>query len=260
MTTEATEGGRASERRIAEDELRAARLDLAHVSRLALGELVASIAHEISQPLTSIQSNASVGLRRLSDEPGPDSVSELREIFVDIRDQSRRAADVVGRVRALASRRPVERHPLDVNEVAREIVRLVGTEARRRGVTVRTDLAPSLPAVAGDRVCLEQVLLNLVINAMDAMDQLEDAERQLLVRTRRLDAAVEIAVTDVGHGIPSDRMDRLFDAFFTTKKEGLGLGLAIVRTIVEAHDGRIWAEDHGGRGATFHMSLPVVTL
>ena len=239
-------------------QLRAARLDLAHASRLALaGELVASIAHEINQPLTSIQSNASAGLRRLNDGPGPSSVTELREIFLDIRGQSRRAADVVARVRALADRRPVERQLLDVNEVAGGIVRLVGTEVRRRGVTVRTELAPSLPAIAGDRVCLEQVILNLVSNAMDAMEQLDEEERQLLVRTRRLDAAVEIAVSDVGHGIPPDRMDRLFDAFFTTKREGLGLGLAIVRTIVEAHDGRIWAEDHGGRGATFRMTLPV---
>jgi two-component system sensor kinase FixL len=248
-----------TERKHAEDELRAARLELAHASRLALvGELIASIAHEINQPLTSIVGNASAALRRLADDVRPAEVTELREICIDIRDQVRRAADVVERVRALARKRPLERQALDVNEVTGDIVRLVGGEARRRGVTISTELGPSLPAIAADRVCLQQVMLNLMINAMDAMDQLEASERQVIVRTRRLDDAVEVAVTDIGHGIPADRLPRLFDAFFTTKNEGLGLGLAIARSIVEAHGGRIWAEDLGGRGATFRVSLPAL--
>ena len=184
--------------------------------------------------------------------------AELGEIFVDIRDESRRAGDVIARIRTLAGRRPLERQALDVNEVAGDIIRLVGGEARRRGVTLRTELGPSLPAIAADRVCMQQVLLNLMMNAMDAMDQLQSEERRVTVQTRRLDAAVEVAVSDIGHGIPPDHLARLFDAFFTTKREGLGLGLAVVRSIVEAHDGRIWAEDHGGRGATFHMTLPVL--
>jgi PAS domain S-box-containing protein len=248
-----------TERKHAEDELRAARLDLAHASRLALvGELIASIAHEINQPLTSILGNASAALRRLSSETRPAEVTEFREIFVDIRDQVRRAGDVVERVRALAGKRPLERQTLDVNEVTGDIVRLVGGEARRRGVTLRTDLGPSLPAVAADRVCLQQVMLNLMMNAMDAMDQLKASERLVIVQTRRLNNAVEVAVSDIGHGIPPDRLPKLFDAFFTTKKEGLGLGLAIARSIVEAHGGRIWAEDQGGRGATFRLSLPAL--
>ena len=248
-----------TERKHAEDELRAARLDLAHASRLALvGELIASIAHEINQPLTSILGNASAALRRLASESRPADTAELRDIFVDIRDQVRRSGDVVERVRALAGKRPLERQTLDVNEVAGEIVRLVGGEARRRGVTLRADLGPSLPAIAADRVSLQQVMLNLMMNAMDAMDQLEAGERLVTVQTRRLNNAVEVAVSDLGHGIPPDRLPRLFDAFFTTKKEGLGLGLAMARSIVEAHGGRIWAEDQGGRGATFRLSLPAL--
>ena len=247
-----------TDRRHAEEELRAARLDLAHASRLALvGELVASIAHEINQPLTSILSNASAGLRRLPAPTTTDDPKELREIFADIRDQGRRAAAVIERVRALAGKRPLERQALDINEVVGEIVTLVRGEARRRGVTLQAELGSSLPPIDADRVSLQQVMLNLMLNAMDAMDQLEPRDRRLVVSTRRQDDAVEVAVRDTGHGIPADRLPRLFDAFFTTKKEGLGLGLAIARSIVEAHGGRIWAEDHGGRGATFRLTLPL---
>ena len=246
-----------TERMNAVEELRAARVTLAHASRLALvGQFAASIAHEINQPLTSICNNASAGLHLLQKESHAAQADELREIFGDISEESRRAVDVIERVRALAGRRPLDRQTLDVNEVAREIVRLVGSEARRRGVTLRTELEPSLPAIAANRVCLQQVMLNLMMNAMDAMDA-ESEQRQVIVRTRRLDADVEVAVSDSGHGISPDHAPRLFDAFFTTKEEGLGLGLAIVRSIVEAHDGRIWADYYAGRGATFHLTLPV---
>ncbi len=248
-----------TDRKHAEEELRAARLELAHSSRLALvGELVASIAHEINQPLMSIHTNASAGLRQLHGKSGPAEAAELREIFGDIRDQSRRAGEVIERVRALAAKRPLERQALDVNEVAGGIVRLIGGEARRRGVKLRTELGRSLPAIAADRVSLQQVMLNLMMNAMDAMDQSEAEDRQVTVRTRQVDGAVEVAVSDTGHGIPRERLTRLFDAFFTTKEDGLGLGLAVVRSIVEAHDGRIWAEDHAGQGATFHVTLPAL--
>jgi C4-dicarboxylate-specific signal transduction histidine kinase len=246
-----------TELRHAREELRAAQIELAHASRLALvGELGALIAHEINQPLTSILANAIAGQRMLSSVPRPDEVPEVREIFKDIGDQSRRARDVIARIRALTSKRPLERQAIDVNEIAADMVRLIGKEATRRGVTLRTELGHSLPAIVADRVSLQQVMLNLMINAMDAMEQLEK-ERYVIVRTRRLDTAVEIAVSDIGHGIPADRLKTLFDAFFTTKKEGLGLGLAIARWIVEAHNGQIWAEDNGGRGATFRMTLPL---
>jgi C4-dicarboxylate-specific signal transduction histidine kinase len=247
-----------TERKHVEDELRAARLELVHASRLVLvGELMASIAHEINQPLTSIISNASAGLRRLGG--GDPDEAELREILIDVRDAGRRAGDVIDRLRALASKRSLQRQALDVNEVASDILRLVGGDARRRGITLRTELLPALPAIAADRVCLQQVMLNLILNAMDAMDQVEADARRLTVRTRRLPDAVEVAVSDTGHGVPADRLPRLFDAFFTTKNEGLGLGLAIARSIVEAHGGRIWAEDHGGQGATFRLTLPALT-
>jgi PAS domain S-box-containing protein len=248
-----------TERRHAEEELRAARLNLAHASRLALvGELMASLAHEINQPLTSILTNASAGLRGLTAAtPIP---AELGDIFADIRDQGRRAGDIIERVRALAGKRPLDLQALDMNQIAGEIVALVRGEARRRGVTLRTELVPSLPAIGADRVSLQQVMLNLMLNGMDAMDHLEAADRQLVVSTRGLTNAVEVSVSDTGHGIPADRLPRLFDAFFTTKKDGLGLGLAIARSIVEAHGGRIWAEDRGGSGATFRLAIPAVQL
>ena len=211
-----------TERKQAEEELRAARLDLAHASRLALvGELMASIAHEINQPLTAIVSNAGAGLI-LAAASGNEAT--IREILSDIRDQGRLASDVIERLRALSHKRPLELAPLDVNEVARDILRLVESDSHRRGVTLSAELAPRLPAVDADRVCLQQVLLNLVGNAMDAMDQVEARERQLVVRTRRLSDAVEVTVSDTGGGIPADRLPKLFDAFFTTKREGIGLG------------------------------------
>ena len=143
-----------------------------------------------------------------------------------------------------------------MNEVTREMLRLVGADARRRGIALNAELAPALPAVDADRVCLQQVMLNLIVNGMDAMDQVQGAARQLSIRTGHRKDAVEISVSDTGVGIPPERMPKLFDAFFTTKNEGIGLGLAIARSIVEAHRGRIWAEDNGGRGATFRLTVP----
>jgi two-component system sensor kinase FixL len=249
-----------TERKQAEEELRVARLDLAHASRLALvGELLASIAHEINQPLMSILANASTGLLLLDAEARPDEATQLRSIFSDVCDQSRRAADVIERLRALVRKRPIELQALDVNEVTRSTLRLVEGDARRRGVTLCAELAPSLPIVAADRVCLGQVLLSLMVNAMDAMDKVAVDERRLTVKTCRREDAVELAVSDFGHGIPAEGLPKLFDAFFTTKEGGLGLGLAIARSLVEVHHGQIWAENHGGGGATFRFTVPVPT-
>jgi PAS domain S-box-containing protein len=244
-----------TERKRMAEELRAARLDLAHASRLALvGELMASISHEIRQPLTSILGNTSAGLLMMDTRRA--EAGEIREILDDIRQQARRAVDVMERLRALVCKRPLELRALDVNDVAGGLLRLVEGDARRRGIALFSELAPSLPPVGADMVCLQQVVLNLIVNGMDAMDGTDGVARQLSVRTGRRDGSVEIAVSDTGHGIPAERMPKLFDAFFTTKKDGIGLGLAIARSIVEAHGGQIWAEDHGGRGATFRLTLP----
>jgi signal transduction histidine kinase len=204
--------------------------------------------------LTSIQLNASAGLRHLQSRAV--RVGLLRDLLTDILDQSRRSSDIIERVRALAARRPLERQPLDANDLAAGIVRLVAVEALRRGVTVRAELGASLPAITADRVSLQQVLMNLIINAMDAEAELATEQRVISVRTRHSGGSVEFAVRDAGPGIPADRLVRLFDAFFTTKPDGLGLGLAIARSIVEAHDGKIWAENHDGGGVTFHVALP----
>jgi PAS domain S-box-containing protein len=246
-----------TEYRRAEEQLQAARLDLAHASRLALiGELLASIAHEVNQPLTSIVSNATAGIGLLSRGGAAAREPELRAILADINDLGHRAAGVIHRVQTLSRKRPIERQRLDVNELVTDTLRLVESDARRRGIALRVELAPAPPVVAADRTWLQQVLLNLALNAMDEMDDIEPQQRVLVVRARSLPDAVEIAVTDNGHGIPPDRLPKLFDAFFTTKKHGIGLGLAIARSIVEAHDGKIFVEDHGGRGATFRVTLP----
>jgi PAS domain S-box-containing protein len=250
-----------TERRRAEDELRAARLNLVHASRLALvGELMASITHELRQPLTSILVNAGAGLRWLEGEARPVGSTELREILDDIRQQSHLARSVMDRLRALAAKRPLERGPLDVNDLTSDVLGLIEGDARRRSVALDRELMPALPPIDADRVCLQQVVLNLLLNAMDAMDQVAAHERRLVVRTGRLDDAVEVAITDSGPGIPADRLPMVFDAFFTTKKDGLGLGLAIARSLVEAHGGRIWAEGHAGRGVTFRLTLPTLQI
>jgi PAS domain S-box-containing protein len=245
----------------AEEQLQAARLDLTHASRLALiGELLASIAHEVNQPLMSIVSNAAAGLTLLDRTDGRTPPESLRAIFADINALGHQAGGVISRIQTLSRKRPLDRQVLDLRDLVEETLRLIGSDARRRRVTLVAELAPQLPPIAGDRVWLQQVLLNLAFNSMDAMEDIAADERRLIVTTRALGDKVEVVVTDSGHGIPADRLPRLFDAFFTTKKEGIGLGLAIARSIVEAHDGRISAEDLGGRGATFRVALPRVAL
>jgi PAS domain S-box-containing protein len=241
----------------AERELSAARLELSHASRLALvGELAASIVHEIRQPLTAILANAGAGTRLADSLGGNGTVQELREIFRDIEAESSSAAEIMDRLQALVRKRPLELRAVDVNAVANDVLQLVAPDARRRHVTLRADLAPSLPMIDADRVSLQHVILNLVVNAMDAMDQGDGEERRVVMQTRQAANQVECAVIDNGRGIAADHLSKIFDPFFTTKHDGIGLGLAIARSIVEAHSGRIWAEGHGGRGATFRLSLP----
>jgi PAS domain S-box-containing protein len=240
-----------TERKQAEE----ARQELAHASRLALlGELTASIAHEINQPLGAILSNADAAEMLLASSPP--ALDPVREILGDIRRDDLRASEVIGRLRALLRKRAMEVQPVSLNEVVSDVVALVRAESRRRGVVVAVQPAGDLPPVRGDRVHLQQVLMNLVLNGMDALADVP-REKRLTVRTGvKENGSVEIAVSDTGPGILPDRLPRLFDPFFSTKKDGMGLGLSIARSLVETHGGQIWAENNHDGGATFRFSLP----
>jgi PAS domain S-box-containing protein len=246
-----------TEHRQTQIALREARLELAHASRLALvGELLGSIAHEIKQPLTSILNNAAAGLRLMS--AGAEDW-ELRETFRDIQTDGRRAGEIIERLSSLMRKKPLERAEIDVNAVVADMVRLVEGDAERRSVTLELELA-ALPGIVADRVAVQQVVLNLLMNGMDAMDDTAADERRLTVRTSLGTDAVEVAISDVGRGIPAEVRSRLFEAFYTTKPGGLGLGLSIARSIVEAHGGRIDVGDHGERGTTFRVALPATAV
>ena len=243
-------------RRRAELDAQVQRSQLAHAARLAtVGELTASIAHEINQPLGAILSNADAA-EILLEAPEPD-LAEVRQILADIRRDNERASAVIQRLRALLERHELDRHRLDPNAVVREAMTLISHEANRRGMRLVEDLSSSMPAVQGDRVHLVQVLIVLLLNAIDAMDAIPPAGRRIVVSTGVADTMVEIAVRDAGPGIPAEDFSRLFDSFFTTKAKGMGLGLSIARTIVEAHGGRIWAENLAGGGALFRFRLAV---
>jgi PAS domain S-box-containing protein len=242
----------------AETQLAATRLELTHAARLAIvGEMTASIVHEIQQPLTAIQANASAGLHvARKGSCAPEAAEELGEIFTDIHAASGDATAIVQRLKTLSRKRPLELAPIDMNGVASDVLLLVAADASRRHITIHAELSRSLPRVQADRVSLQHVLLNLVVNAMEAIDD-DGQAGQVVVSTRPAMGAVECAVSDTGRGIAAGELPRIFDPFYSTKKDGIGLGLAIARTIVEAHSGRIWADDEGGRGATFRVTLPV---
>ena len=232
------------------------RRELAHISRVTmLGELTASLAHELNQPLTAIVSNAYAGERYLAGPAPP--LEELREILADVAADAQRAGEVIHRLRSLLKKDTTRFLPLDLNALIQEVVALTQTDALIRHQPIALGLAPELPPVRGDRVQLQQVLLNLVLNGMEAMEPQPAAARQLGIQTLHAGAAVRVGVVDQGPGIPPDRLETVFDTFFTTKAHGMGMGLAISRSIVEAHGGRIWAENNPERGATFWFSLPV---
>lgn len=236
------------------------RAELAHAGRLAtLGELTAAIAHEVSQPLGAILANVDAADMLL--ESGRARPEELRQILADVRRDDIRASEVIRRLRALLARHEMTREPLDLNEAITEVLRLLQVEARRRQVTLVAELDGALPRAHGDRVHLQQVLLNLVINAMDAMDGTPAALRRVVVRTSLdADGNIAVAVTDRGHGIAPEGLAKLFDSFFTTKERGMGMGLSIARSIVEAHGGRIWAEPERRGGATLRFTVPRAAL
>jgi signal transduction histidine kinase len=221
-----------------------------------LGELTASIAHEVNQPLAAVIANAAACLRWL-DRETPDLSAARRSVEWVINDGNR-ASEVIRRVRALANKNDFEQIPLDINDVVRETVALVQREVSRHEVSLQTELAPALPMVLGDRVQLQQVVINLVMNGIEAMQPVTDRPRELVIRSGQDDASrVFLSVTDWGVGIPADDGERLFRAFFTTKSEGLGMGLSICRSIVEAHGGRMSACQNEGPGATFRFVLPL---
>lgn len=238
-----------------EVSLREAQAALAHVSRVTtMGELAASIAHEVNQPLSGIVGSASAGLRWLAND-SPD-IGEAQAAFRRIVRDGKRTADVVSRMRALFKKADAARDRLDMNEAILEVVSLTHSEALRNKVDLRTELAADLPAVMGDRVQLQQVMVNLILNAIEAMHTLEDGGRDLLISTQQVDGdEIQVAVCDSGIGFDPLTAERIFAAFHTTKPGGLGMGLSISRSIVESHGGRLWAEVNDGPGATFRFTL-----
>ena len=242
-------------RKQAELEIQQQRQLLTHLTRVAtLGELSGALAHELSQPLTSILSNAQAAQRFLAREPV--DLGEVRDILQDIVDDDGRAGAVIRRWRTLLRKGETLLQPLDLNEVTNEVLRLAHSELIAHNVTVTARLTPALPAVRGDRVGLQQVLLNLIVNACDAMKLNEPARRHLTVTTAPDgEGAVEVAIADCGGGIPADRIERVFEPFFTTKEHGLELGLTICRSIVAAHGGRLWVTNNADRGATFRFAV-----
>jgi C4-dicarboxylate-specific signal transduction histidine kinase len=243
-------------RKLAEAEMNTQRRQLAHAGRLAaVGELSASIAHEINQPLGAILNNAEAG--EILAASGRIDAAQIKEIFVAIREDDLRASAVIDRMRKLSRREPVESRAFDLNEAVQSIVRLTAGVARSHGITVVTQLDSTLPAVKGDFVQMQQVLLNLLLNAIDAVSQVERERRTIIIRTGLHGKdAVEVSVRDGGPGIPDENLSRVFEPFYSSKPDGLGLGLSISRSIVHAHRGRIWAENHGS-GALFRFSIPV---
>ena len=240
-----------------EDRKRADELqsELAHMDRVTvLGELAASISHELKQPLTASMINARTSLRWLRGEQP--NVQEAREALERIVEDGGRATEIINRLRALYTKAPSIREPVNVNNVVREMTMLLRDEANRYAVSIRTDLDSTLPDVIADRVQLQQVLMNLMLNAFEAMN---DTGGVVTVASAMDNGRVEISVSDTGVGLPKEDSGRMFDAFFTTKTNGSGMGLSISRSIIESHDGRIWATGNNGRGATFHFSLPIAT-
>jgi C4-dicarboxylate-specific signal transduction histidine kinase len=242
------------ERQRAEVALQKSQAELAHVTRvMTLGELMASIAHEVNQPLTAVVTNAQACLRWLALDARDEARAAVERIVRD----SNRASEVIQRVRALVKKSDPQMVALDINDVIREAISLEQREMLNQRVSLRTELASALPPVLGDRVQLQQVVINLVMNALEAMAPVTDRPRDMLIRSQRDDSnEVLVAVRDSGTGIDLENSKRLFNAFFTTKPTGMGMGLSISRSIIEAHGGRLWVSPNAEHGATFQFTLP----
>jgi len=246
-----------TQRRLWEEALGQARSDLAHVARVtSLGVLTASIAHEVNQPLSGIITNASTCLRMLAANP-PNINGALETARRTIRDANR-ASDVITRLRALFSKKSTKSESVDLNTVTREVIALSVHRLRRARVILRPEFADDLPPVPGDRIQLQQVILNLLLNALDAMSEVNDRPRQLVIRTERDEGKwARVTVQDTGVGIEPQGVARLFETFYTTKSGGMGIGLSVSRSIIESHHGRLWAEPNDGHGSTFAFTIPL---
>ena len=246
-----------TEKKRNEAERHEQRNELMHLARVtAMGELTAALAHELNQPLTAILSNAQAAQRFL--EQDDLDLDELREILKDIVADDKRAGELMHRIRRLVKRGDSKFEQLNINHVIGEVLALIGHDLVMKQVRFRTELAPNLPALQGDPVQLQQVILNLIINACHAMQDQDVRERLVSITTQQLDdSSVEVVVTDSGQGIDEKIREKIFQPFYTTKKEGMGMGLAINRTIIESHGGRLWAENRPEQGAVFHITLPL---
>jgi signal transduction histidine kinase len=240
-----------------ERRYREVQMELAHANRVATtGQLTASITHEVTQPIAAVVNNARAGLHWLDAQPP--NLEEVRQAFGAIISDGRRADGVIGRIRALIKKAPPRKEDLEINEAVLEVIALTRTEVLKNGVSVRTQLAESLPLIRADRVQLQQVILNLILNAIEAMSGVGEGARELLISTRKAEPnGVLVGVRDSGPGLAPAFLERVFDAFYTTKSGGLGMGLSICRSIIEAHDGRLWVSPNASLGATFKFTLPV---
>jgi PAS domain S-box-containing protein len=246
-----------AEARESERRYREAQLELAHANRVATtGQLTASITHEVNQPITAAVTYALAARRWLSAEPP--NFREVDNALSHIVKAGNRAGEVVGRIRALIKKAPARKDAVAINDAILEVIALTRTEAANTSVSVRTQLAEGLPHVRGDRVQLQQVLVNLIINAIEAMCDVGEEERELLISTRNEPDGVSVEVRDSGPGFAPAALERVFEAFYTTKPSGLGLGLSICRSIIEAHNGRLWASANLPRGASFQFALPAI--
>jgi C4-dicarboxylate-specific signal transduction histidine kinase len=244
-----------AERKRAEDAYYQAQGELARVTRIsALGALAASISHEVNQPLAAVVTNADACMMWLSAEPP--NLEEARAAVDSVAREGTRASEVVRRIRAMFTNASPDRANVDINELIHEVGVLMQPEASRNQVTVETQLTAGLPVTKGDRVQLQQVIANLVLNGIEAMNAVTDRPRRLIIRSEKRDSGVLVAVQDSGTGIDPKNERRIFDAFFTTKSQGMGMGLSISHSIIESHGGRLWASANSGHGATVQFALP----
>jgi C4-dicarboxylate-specific signal transduction histidine kinase len=240
----------------AEEALREAHADLAHVNRVtAMGELAASLAHEVNQPIAAAVTDANTCLRWLTrDHP---DVEEARQAASRVVKDAARASDIIIRVRSLFKKGTSQQELVDVNEVIREMIVLLRSQATRYSISMRTELSEDIPQIMGDRVQLQQVLMNLMMNGIEAMKDVAGPRDLAIDSQRAEDEQLMVSVSDTGVGLPPQQEDQIFNAFFTTKRDGTGMGLRISRSIVESHGGRLWAADNPPRGARFHLTLPI---